>query len=61
MRRWMPVVKSIGLHDANWRSEFGGEIYKRDGSHGCVNMPDETTDIIFENAEIGTPVMIYTR
>lgn len=61
VRRWMPVVKSIGLHDANWRSEFGGEIYKRDGSHGCVNMPDETTDIIFENAEIGTPVMIYTR
>lgn len=59
VRRWMPVVRSIGLHDANWRKEFGGEIYKRDGSHGCVNMPDETTDIIYDNAEIGTPVLIF--
>jgi len=59
VRRWMPVVKAIGLHDANWRDEFGGEIYKTNGSHGCVNMPDETTDIIFEYAEIGTPVLIY--
>lgn len=59
VRRWMPVVKAIGLHDANWRSEFGDEIYKTNGSHGCVNMPDETTDIIFEYAEVGTPVLIY--
>ena len=61
VRRWMPVYKGIGLHDANWRkkSEFGGETYKRNGSHGCVNMPDETTDIIFEQAEIGTPVLIF--
>lgn len=59
VRRWMPVVRAIGLHDANWRKEFGGEIYKRDGSHGCVNMPDETTDIIYEYAEIGTPVLIF--
>ncbi|MCR5459030.1 MAG: L,D-transpeptidase/peptidoglycan binding protein [Acetatifactor sp.] len=61
VRRWMPVYKGIGLHDANWRkkSEFGGETYKRNGSHGCVNMPDETTDIIFEQAEVGTPVLIF--
>ena len=61
VRRWMPVYNSIGLHDANWRkeAEFGGETYKRNGSHGCVNMPDKTTDIIFENAEIGTPVFIF--
>ena len=61
VRRWMPIYKAIGLHDANWRkeSEFGGETYKRNGSHGCVNMPDETTDIIFDHAEIGTPVFIF--
>ena len=61
VRRWMPIYRAIGLHDANWRkeSEFGGETYKRNGSHGCVNMPDETTDIIFEYAEIGTPVFIF--
>ena len=61
VRRWMPVYESIGLHDADWRkeSEFGGDTYKRNGSHGCVNMPDETTDVIFDNAEIGTPVFIF--
>ena len=61
VRRWMPVYKSIGLHDANWRkeAEFGGETYLKNGSHGCVNMPDETTDVIFELAEIGTPVLIF--
>lgn len=61
VRRWMPIYRAIGLHDANWRkeSEFGGETYKRNGSHGCVNMPDETTDIIFEYAEIGTPVFVF--
>lgn len=59
VRRWMAVYRGIGLHDAGWREEFGGEIYKTDGSHGCVNLPDETADILYENAEIGTPVIMY--
>lgn len=59
VRYWMPVIKAIGLHDANWRDEFGGEIYKTSGSHGCVNLPDETADIIWEYAEIGTPVIMF--
>ncbi|MCR4599670.1 MAG: L,D-transpeptidase/peptidoglycan binding protein [Acetatifactor sp.] len=61
VRRWMPIYKAIGLHDANWRKEkeFGGDTYKRNGSHGCVNMPDNTTDIIFDNIEIGTAVFIF--
>ena len=36
---WMPFNKNIGLHDASWRSSFGGELYKTSGSHGCVNLP----------------------
>ena len=36
---WMPFNGGIGLHDASWRSSFGGSIYKTNGSHGCVNMP----------------------
>lgn len=37
---WMPFVRqSIGLHDANWRGSFGGNIYTYSGSHGCVNLP----------------------
>ena len=37
---WMPFNGNVGIHDADtWRSEYGGEIYKTSGSHGCVNTP----------------------
>jgi len=56
---WMPVNGGIGIHDATWRTEFGGEIYKTDGSHGCINMPLELAELLYEKAEIGTPCVIY--
>lgn len=56
---WMPVVGGVGLHDANWRSEFGGEIYKTNGSHGCVNIPAEIMPTIYEEFEVGTPVIMF--
>ena len=49
----------IGLHDANWRSSFGGSIFLKDGSHGCVNMPNEKAAQLFKEAEIGTITVIY--
>ena len=36
---WMPFDGGIGLHDATWRGSFGGNIYKSNGSHGCINLP----------------------
>ena len=37
---WMPYCGNVGMHDADgWRHEYGGQIYKTNGSHGCVNMP----------------------
>lgn len=56
---WMPVKGGIGIHDANWRKKFGGEIYKTDGSHGCINTPYEDMKIIYENVEIGVPVVMF--
>lgn len=56
---WMPYFGNIGMHDATWRSEFGGDIYKTDGSHGCVNLPWSKAKIIFENIEAGFPVLVY--
>ena len=41
VKYWMAVDGHIGIHDATWRKEFGGEIYKTDGSHGCINTPLE--------------------
>jgi murein L,D-transpeptidase YcbB/YkuD len=56
---WMPFNKGVGIHDATWRSVFGGEIYKTSGSHGCVNSPYDLAKTIFENIEAGTPVICY--
>lgn len=56
---WMPLFGGIGVHDATWRSSFGGEIYKRRGSHGCVNAPFGLAKTIFEHIEEGTPVILY--
>ncbi|MCR5100671.1 MAG: L,D-transpeptidase/peptidoglycan binding protein, partial [Butyrivibrio sp.] len=36
---WMPFNGNVGMHDASWRSEFGGELYVTSGSHGCINLP----------------------
>lgn len=56
---WMPFNKNIGMHDANWRSSFGGNIYKTSGSHGCINLPPSVAKEIYENIEKGTPVICY--
>jgi hypothetical protein len=56
---WMPFYGNIGLHDASWRNSFGGDIYKRRGSHGCVNAPVYLAKTIFENIEDGTPIICY--
>lgn len=59
VKYWMPVKNGIGIHDAAWRDEFGGEIYKTEGSHGCINTPDEAMAKLYEMVEIGTPVVMF--
>nr|WP_246599717.1 peptidoglycan binding domain-containing protein [Clostridium lacusfryxellense] len=56
---WMPFFGNIGLHDASWRYSFGGEIYKRRGSHGCINAPIYLAKTIYDNIEEGTPIICY--
>ena len=56
---WMPFNGGIGLHDAVWRSRFGGSIYAYDGSHGCVNLPYKVAATVFANMEVGMPVVCY--
>lgn len=56
---WMPFYGNIGIHDATWRHSFGGDIYKSNGSHGCVNAPLYLAKRIFENIEEGTPIICY--
>lgn len=56
---WMPYNGGVGMHDATWRSKFGGEIYKTSGSHGCINLPLAMAKDIYEHVETGFPVVSY--
>ncbi len=56
---WMPFNGNIGMHDASWRDSFGGDIYKRNGTHGCINVPLNLAKKVFENIEGGTPIICY--
>ena len=59
VKYWMAVDGHIGIHDASWRKEFGGEIYKKNGSHGCINTPLDKVAELYELVEIGTPVIMF--
>lgn len=56
---WMPVKGGIGIHDAGWRKEFGGEIYQTAGSHGCINTPKDKMEELYDMVQIGTPVVMF--
>ena len=57
---WMPLTSDgVGLHDATWRSYFGGSIYNGNGSHGCVNMPLWAAQEVYETFDSGTCVVIW--
>ena len=60
VNKWMRLTNSgIGLHDATWRSSFGGNIYTYNGSHGCINLPKKFAYDLYEHAYVGLPVIIY--
>ena len=57
---WMPyIANSIGVHDATWRSKFGGEIYKTNGSHGCINVPYAAMNELYPLAQTGMPIVAF--
>ena len=56
---WMGFNGGIGIHDATWRSSFGGDIYNGNGSHGCVNTPYDKVQELYERTDYGTPVIVY--
>lgn len=56
---WLPVSGNIGIHDASWRDAFGGNIYQTSGSHGCINTPYDNMKLLYDQVEVGTPVIVY--
>ncbi|MBQ9606589.1 MAG: L,D-transpeptidase [Lachnospiraceae bacterium] len=60
VKYWMPFTGNYGIHDASWRSSFGGSIYKTNGSHGCVNMPRSMAEALYNTITVGTTVIIHS-
>lgn len=59
VKYWIPVKGAIGIHDSSWRSEYGGQIYKSNGSHGCINTPLDEVAKLYDMVEIGTPCVMF--
>lgn len=59
VKYWMPINGNVGIHDADWRDRFGGEIYVKSGSHGCINTPPKAMKTIYETVEAGIPVIVF--
>ncbi|HAQ52188.1 MAG TPA: hypothetical protein DCR12_05435 [Lachnospiraceae bacterium] len=57
---WMPFNGGVGLHDATWQSSFGGQRYKFNGSHGCINLPLNVAASVFSQVSSGFPVLVYS-
>ena len=60
VKYWMPFNGDVGMHDATWRRSFGGNIYKRNGSHGCINLPFHVAEKIYGKIDKGYAVLVYT-
>ena len=50
MPNFMRFNGGVGMHT--------GFLPGYPASHGCVRMPDHMARVFFENAEIGTPVVV---
>jgi lipoprotein-anchoring transpeptidase ErfK/SrfK len=68
IKYWMPFYSGYGLHDAWWRQRYGpGTNIDGDGpgsaeptgTHGCVNIPFDKTQWLWNWAPVGTPVVVY--
>ena len=57
---WIRLTDTgIGLHDASWRYSFGGNIWRWNGSHGCINCPTWAMPTIYELVEQNMPVAVH--
>ena len=59
VKYWVSMTDLYGLHDASWRSNFGGDYYLYAGSHGCINTPEEAMKTIYDNVTDGIPILSY--
>lgn len=57
---WMPIDwTGVGIHDSNWQPAYGGTLYETIGSHGCINTPPSVMGTLFDDVEVGIPVLVF--
>lgn len=57
---WMRITwEGVGFHDAVWQPYFGGELYKTNGSHGCINMSYSDAEKLYGMLSTGDPVVVH--
>lgn len=56
---WMPFFASIGMHDADWRTVYGGDEYLENGSSGCVNLPKDAAAALYAIVHVGDAVLVH--
>lgn len=62
VRYWIQFTDSgLGMMEASWRYNFGSNIYKYNGSNGCVDLPVSAAKTIYDSVTENMPVIIYTR
>lgn len=58
---WMQIDNSgdLVIHDAGWRELFGGTLYNGDGSKGNIEVSRDAAKYLYENTEVGIPVIVH--
>ncbi|MGF1479026.1 MAG: L,D-transpeptidase [Cyanophyceae cyanobacterium] len=46
--------RGYAIHGAYWHNQFGTPV-----SHGCINVPVEAAQQLFQRTSVGTPVVIH--
>ena len=61
VRYFTAFVGGIGIHDASWRTTFGGTRYHNHGSHGCVNTTLSYAELVYNTSREGkTRVLVVS-
>ncbi len=60
---WMRLTNSgIGIHDIDWLNSGNAwdsrDVYELQGSHGCINVPNDVMKTVYDNIPVGTPVYV---
>ncbi len=59
VNNWLVFDESgIGFHDAEWLTNFGGDIYQHYGSLGCISVSPGHMQKLYDLVDVGMPVLV---